>query len=162
VVPRYTKPMPKPTSLLDNSFFIAVIGKCAGGLVELATGILLIFLSVHNLQTLLAPLQHWGINLGSNISDGSRLFIIIYFGLRGSIRVGLGVLLLREQLWAYPAAVVLLVAAIIYQVWLLATGHYSTALLALTLFDGIVAGLTWVEYAKLRRGGHLQRPQLRG
>src|SRR5580698_6676924 len=51
---RYTKPMSRRINLVDDSFFIAVIGKCAGGVVELATGILLIFLSVHTLQQLLA------------------------------------------------------------------------------------------------------------
>ncbi|HUC86826.1 MAG TPA: DUF2127 domain-containing protein [Candidatus Saccharimonadales bacterium] len=141
--------MPSRTTLIDDSFFVAVIGKCAGGVVELAIGILLIFLSVHTLQALLTPLQHVGVNLVNSISSGSRLFIIVYFSLRGSVRLVLGVMLLREQLWAYPAAVLLLLA-----------GHYSSALLALTLFDTIVVGLTWYEYFKLRRGHHLTSPHL--
>ena len=151
---------PRRTQLVDDTFFVAVIAKGLGGLVELTSGILLIFLSVPTLQRLLAPLAHIGISTGSSISAGTKLFVVLYFGIRGFIRVILAISLLREQLWAYPVSIVLLGAAIAYQVWLLVSGHFSSALTLLTLFDCAVVGLTWHEYRKLSQGGHLTRPHL--
>lgn len=151
---------PRHSHVIDNTFFVAVIAKGLGGLIELASGILLIFMSTTTLHHLLTPLSHVGLDTGTAISGSAKLFIVIYFSLRGSLRILLAICLLREQLWAYPATIVLLGAAILYQIWLLVSGHFSHALLLLTLFDMLIVGLTWIEYRKLRLGGHLSHPHL--
>jgi uncharacterized membrane protein len=149
---------PRP-NLVDSAFFVTILIKGLGGLVELLTGILLIFISLHTLQHDLAPAGRLG--LLPKITGGARLFAIIYFCLRGSIRMFLALALLSERLWAYPVSLVLLGASVGYQLWLLASGHFSVGLAALTTLDSVTAALTWYEYKNLRRGGHLRlRPHL--
>lgn len=145
---------PRRATLIDNSFLITILLKGGGGLIELLTGIGLIFISVGTLRHLLAPFAHLG--FVPTITDGVRLFAIIYFSVRGLVRLVLAVSLLRERLWAYPVTVVLLGVSVIYQVWLLADGHFSGGLVGLTLLDAVTLALTAVEYRKLRRGGHLR------
>ncbi len=144
-----------PPSLFDGAFLITIVIKGGGGLIELLAGILLIFISLHTLQHDLAPAVRLGVL--PHITSGTRLFAIIYFCARGLIRFTLAVALLTERLWAYPITLVLLAGSVIYQSWLLVSGHFSLGLAGLTLFDALTVGLTWYEYRKLRRGGHLRK-----
>lgn len=147
-------------TVLDDTFYVGVIFKGIGGFIELLAGLLLLFISVQTFQHWLAPLAKIGIHAGSEITSGTKLFVVAYFGVRGLIRMLLALSLLREQLWAYPASIALLGASVAYQIFLLATGHYSSGLLALTLFDVLIIALTAYEYRKLKAGGHLKRPHL--
>lgn len=76
-------------------------------------------------------------------------FIAIYLLIHGAIKIGIVVALLRDALWAYPTAIVIFFAFIAYQVYRFTlTG--SLALIALSIFDGFVMVLVWLEYRALR------------
>ena len=78
-----------------------------------------------------------------------RAFIALYLLSRGIIKLALVVALLKNQLWAYPAALIVLGFFIIYQVYEIYVGH-SAFLIALTLFDMIIMWLIWHEYRVVR------------
>ena len=58
--------------------------------------------------------------------------------------------LLREKLWAYPAAIALFGAFIAYQLYRYSYTH-DMALIALSVFDLFVIALAIHEYRLLRR-----------
>ncbi len=53
--------------------------------------------------------------------------------------------LLRSQLWAYPASLVVLGLFILYQIHEIVKAH-SVVVIAVTLFDLIVVWLIWREW----------------
>jgi uncharacterized membrane protein len=55
--------------------------------------------------------------------------------------------LLNNQLWAYPWMIVFLGVFIVYQVYRLSFNP-SVGLAALTIFDAVIAWLTYREYRK--------------
>jgi uncharacterized membrane protein len=63
----------------------------------------------------------------------------------GIVKLFLVVGLLRNKLWAYPAAIVVFVLFIAYQLYRLSSAP-SPLLVLLTVFDVVVIGLTWHEY----------------
>lgn len=153
--------MEKRTVLaVDTAFYITVISKGIGGFIEMTSGILLALASTATVERVLSPLSHLGVHEVANISQGTKLFVVLYFSLRGLLRIVLAISLLREQLWAYPVTLAFLGLSTLYQTWLMASGHFSVGLLGLTMLDLVIVALTAVEYRKLRHGGHLQRPHL--
>jgi uncharacterized membrane protein len=60
------------------------------------------------------------------------------------------VALLKTQIWAYPWMIAFLLVFIVYQVYRM-TFAPSLGLVALTVFDGFVAWLTYLEYQRHRR-----------
>ena len=78
-------------------------------------------------------------------------FIAIYLLSRGIIKLALVIALLKNKLWAYPAALVVLGLFMAYQVYRVTVAH-SVFLTLLTLFDVIVVWLIWHEYQVVRKG----------
>ncbi len=140
---------------IDSAFYVTVIGKGLGGLVELVAGILAAIVSTQTLERIAEPLTRLGVHELESITSGTKLFVVAYFCLRGFARLLLAICLLQERLWAYPVVLLFLGGTIGYQIWLMLVGHYSLGLLGLTLFDGLIVYLTYFEYRKLRTGGHL-------
>jgi uncharacterized membrane protein len=64
--------------------------------------------------------------------------------------VGLVAALLRRQLWAYPAAMLVFGMFLAYQLYRWSHTH-ANLLVALSALDVIVIGLTYVEYQRLQR-----------
>ena len=85
-----------------------------------------------------------------NISIGSQSFAAAYLLVHGVMKLWLIVGLLRERLWSYPVALVVFTLFIVYQLYRYAFTR-SVWLLALTLVDLIVIGLTWQEWRNLHR-----------
>jgi len=85
-----------------------------------------------------------------NFSIGSQGFVAAYLLVHGVIKLWLIVALLRERLWSYPVALVVFTSFIVYQLYRYTFTH-SVWLLALTLVDLIVIGLTWHEWRTLQR-----------
>ena len=79
------------------------------------------------------------------IAGPSKLFGALYLVTHGVIKIVLVVNLLRNRLWAYPAAIVVFILFGLYQTYYLLLG-YSFWLLALTILDVIIIVLTWHEY----------------
>ncbi len=77
-------------------------------------------------------------------------FMAIYLLSHGAIKLGLVAALLKEKLWAYPLAVAVFGAFIVYQVARFSVTK-SAGLLALSLFDAVVILLIWLEYRALKR-----------
>jgi uncharacterized membrane protein len=83
------------------------------------------------------------------LTHGKTLYASIYLLSHGLAKVVLVVFVLREQLWAYPGMIVLLLAFIVYQVYKLAI-QFTVGLTLLTIFDAFVVWLTWREYQSRR------------
>ncbi|HSX41295.1 MAG TPA: DUF2127 domain-containing protein [Candidatus Saccharimonadales bacterium] len=146
-------------SAVDLLFVLSILGKGIGGALQLIAGLLLIFINISTLHNWLQPLN-LDVDVARGIAESEKWFGVAYLFTHGIIRVGLAIALLREKLWAYPAAIVALGGFIAYQSWLMLS-HPSVYLLALTLFDLLIVGLTVYEYLKLRQGGHLNLPTVK-
>lgn len=79
------------------------------------------------------------------LSSSTKLFGSIYLVGHGLLKVLLAFALVRQKLWAYPAALLFLGAFVGYQLSRVSRTH-SVGLLALTLFDSILMALIWREY----------------
>lgn len=85
-----------------------------------------------------------------NFSIGSQGFVAAYLLGHGVIKLCLILGLLRGRHWSYPAALFIFTLFVVYQLYRYVFTH-SVWLLALTLIDLIVIGLTWQEWRTLRR-----------
>ncbi len=148
---------------LDRAFRIAIVLKGLDGLLELAGGVALLFISPASINHLV----RWAtahelaqdpndliarhlLHSASQLSTSSTLYGAIYLLLHGGAKVVLVIALLRNKLWAYPWLIGLLIVFIVYQSYRLSY-RFTVGLLLLTLFDLVVTGLTWREY-QARRG----------
>jgi uncharacterized membrane protein len=164
----------KPLSpALDKTFKIGLVLKGLDGILEVAGGILLLFLSPHAIEHIVRTLTahelsqdphdviaRYLVHSTSHLSSGITLFGAIYLLSHGIAKIVLVALVLRDKLWAYPWLIVLLLVFIAYQIYRLAWVHFSIGLTALTVFDAALVWLTWREYRSKRahkRGG---RPPL--
>ncbi len=95
------------------------------------------------------PVQ-WLVRALGGLSVESQHFYAFYLLFHGVLKIAMVVLLARRVGWAYPAAVALLGAFILYQLhhW---TQTHSPALLALSAFDALMIALVIREYIGLRR-----------
>jgi uncharacterized membrane protein len=148
--------------LLDRVFDVSITLKGLDGVLEVIGGLLLLFLTPHRLNAIVMfltqhelsqdPKDFLATHLLSYVQSfttSTALFLALYLLSHGAIKIVLVVALLQQQLWAYPLAIVFLSAFIVYQIYRLAL-HLSLSLLALTLFDIFIVGLTVLEYRKHR------------
>jgi uncharacterized membrane protein len=154
----------KPLSpALDKTFKIGLVLKGLDGLLEVAGGILLLFLSPHAIEHIVRTLTahelsedphdliaRYALHSTSHLSSGITLFGAIYLLSHGIAKIVLVALVLRDKLWAYPWLIALLLAFITYQIYRLAWVHFSIGLTALTVFDAALVWLTWREYRSKR------------
>jgi uncharacterized membrane protein len=75
------------------------------------------------------------------------LFGAVYLLAHGLVKVILVAALLKNQLWAYPWMIGFLGVFIVYQLYRLSF-QPSVGLTALTIFDTVIAWLTYREYRK--------------
>ncbi len=73
----------------------------------------------------------------NHLSVGGKLFGSIYLLVHGAVKIFLVICLLRDKLWAFPAAIGVNVAFVIYQTYRLGT-HFSWTLLFLTALDALI------------------------
>ena len=139
-------------------FAAGVLIKGVDGVLETIGGILFMFVSPKALNSLVIfftahelsedPNDWFATSLRhavNNLSSDTKLFVSAYLVAHGLVKVFLAVGLLREKLWAYPAALWFLGIFIFYQVYRFSHTH-ALGLLALTVFDIFVASLVWLEY----------------
>jgi len=79
------------------------------------------------------------------ISVSSQHFAALYLLSHGVVKVALVIGLLRNKGWAYPAALAVFGAFVVYQIYRFTLTH-SLGLIALTVFDLAVMWLIWREY----------------
>src|SRR5215467_13377156 len=156
----------KPLSpALDKTFKVSLVLKGLDGILEVAGGVILLFLSPHSIEHIVRTLTahelsqdrhdliaNYLLHSTSHLSSGITLFGAIYLLSHGISKIVLVALVLRDKLWAYPWLIALLLAFIAYQIYRLAWVHFSVGLTALTVFDAALVWLTWREYRSKR--GH--------
>jgi uncharacterized membrane protein len=84
-----------------------------------------------------------------HVSISSERFAAIYLLGHGLIKLVLVIALLKSKRWAYPAAMIMFGAFILYQLYRF-TLTRSPGLIALSLFDVLVLWLIWLEYRALK------------
>ena len=90
------------------------------------------------------------LHITERATQGSVLFAAIYLLIHGVVKLVLVVAILRGKIWAYPWMIGVLAVFVAYQGYQISIAP-STGLVALTVFDAIVAYLTWHEYKRHRR-----------
>lgn len=163
--PHTSEPKPigsRPSQRLDRAFRITVALKGLDGLLEIAGGLVLLSVAPASINHLV----RWAtahelaqdpndfiarhlLHSASQLSTASTVYGAVYLLVHGAAKVVLVVLVLRNKLWAYPWMIGLLGVFIGYQTYRL-TYRFSLGLVLLTLFDAVVAWLTWREYKSRR------------
>ncbi len=149
-------------TILHKIFRISIFIKGIDSLLEIIGGFLLLFVSpllINNFVRLIFqheliedPRDFIGtflINLSSNLSAGTRLFLTIYLISHGLIKLLLIIGLWKKKLWTYIAAEIVFTIFMIYQVYRFTFTH-SIFLILLTLLDIIIIVLTGWEYKQLK------------
>ena len=158
---------------LDRVFRFSVIIKGLDGALEVVGGLVLLVVSPGSIDALVRTLtqhelsqdphdfiaQHvlqaagCRLQAAGGLRHGATIYAGIYLLTHGLAKVAVVIAVLRDQLWAYPAMIVLLVTFILYQLYRLYF-RFTVGLSLLTLFDVFVVWLTWREYqAERTRGG---------
>ena len=153
----------KGGDLLDRTFLIGIVLKGLDGALEVVGGLLLLIVAPTTIDRLTRALtQHelsedphdfvatHLLHVSSELTATSVRFAAAYLLSHGVIKIVLVAALLRNKLWAYPWMIAFLFAFIAYQIYRI-TFAPSVALVALTVFDVLVAWLTYREYLKQRR-----------
>jgi uncharacterized membrane protein len=86
----------------------------------------------------------------AEFTSGNRTFVTVYLGLHGVVKLALVVALLRRWVAAYPVAVIVLGAFVVYEVFR-ATHTGSVVLPFFVLLDVLIIVLVGREYRLLRR-----------
>lgn len=152
----------KATTLLDKFFEAGILLKAFDGLLEIAGGILLLFIKPEYLshlatvitQTELSEdkrdlLANYIMQYAGHLGRASLLFGALYLLSHGIVKVVLVAEILRNRLWAYLGLIGVTAGFMIYQIYRFAL-TYSITMLLLTIFDAVVVYLTVIEYNKRR------------
>jgi uncharacterized membrane protein len=148
------------TIVLHRLFAAGMWLKGVDGVLEIAGGLLLLRLNSAALNRLVVVLtQHELVEdphdrvanalraAVAQLSNNTRLLGSLYLIAHGLIKIGVVVGVLRGYRRAYPLAIGFLFLFIVYQLYRLSY-DYTAGLLILTIFDMIMAGLTWWEYRR--------------
>ncbi len=132
------------------------------GLLEVGGGLLLLLVTPQTIGDLTRALtQHelsedphdfianHLLHAAGSLSVAGVKFGAVYLLSHGVVKIVLVAALLRNQLWAYPWMIVFLLLFIAYQVYRIALA-FSLGLVGLTVFDAVVAWLTYREYLEQR------------
>ena len=162
----------KPLSpALDKTFKIGLVLKGLDGVLEVAGGFLLLFLSPQAIEHLVRVLTahelrqdphdvvaRYLLHTAAHLHHGTTLFGAVYLLSHGIAKIVLVALVLRNKLWAYPWLIGLLLAFIAYQLYQITLVHFSAGLTALTVFDAALVWLTWREYRSKRAAANQAKP----
>jgi uncharacterized membrane protein len=149
--------------ILHRLFAAGIWVKGIDGILETIGGILFLLVNQATLSQLVLRLTrpelledpddlvaNWLRHSFARLPPSTKLFGSIYLLAHGLIKILLVAGLLREKLWSFPIATVVLCGFIGYQTYRL-TLRYSAGLLFLTLLDAVIVGLIWREYRSVKR-----------
>jgi len=152
----------KHRDLLDQAFLVGIVLKGLDGVLEVVGGLLLLLVTPATIDRVTRALtQHelsedphdfianHLLHAAGSLTGGSVRFGAAYLLTHGLVKIVLVGALLRDKLWAYPWMIAFLKAFIAYQVYRM-TFAPSIGLAGLTVFDAVVAWLTYREYLKQR------------
>ncbi len=149
-------------SKLHVAFEIGVILKGLNGLVELIGGTLLLVFPPSAIQRFVVGLTNNELSRDPNdfiathlraaaehLSVGAKVFAAIYLLSHGVIKAVLVYALIKDKLWAFPWAIGVFTAFGVYQIYRYFV-EPSGWLIALTVLDAIVIGLTLAEWQRVK------------
>jgi uncharacterized membrane protein len=148
--------------VLHESFLVSIALKGLGALTEVIAGIAFLKISPDALNRIVMAfietelpedrhdfiarhLRDYLIRFGAS----GKHFATWYLLSHGVVKLILVIALWMNELWAYPAMIVVLTGFIGYQIYRFALTH-SMAMIFLSVFDVLVIALTWVEYHRQR------------
>ena len=151
---------------LYRLFRVGIFLKGVLSLVEIFTGAALLFITPLMIGNVIIAMSQdelaeepgsflasHALPLAQQFSLTPQAFIAIYLLSRGLIKLGLVIALLKNKLWAYPAALAVLGLFMLYQIYRITVGH-SVFLIVITLFDFVILWLIWHEYRVVRKHGN--------
>jgi uncharacterized membrane protein len=141
-------------------FILGIVLKGVDGVLEFVVGLLLIFTHVLN-NAVLALVQNEliedpndffasHVRALTNASHDAQVFGGLYLVVHGVVKAFLSVALLRNKLWAYPAAILFFSLFILYDLIRIFETR-SIPLTFLAVFDAIVLWLIWHEYRRTQK-----------
>ncbi len=146
-------------------FETGILLKAIDGLLEIAGGIILIFMKPETVNHIIVALtQHelvanpdkaWAcylVRFGQAYTTSMQHFGVLYLLSHGIAKLVIIYLLYKKKLWSYPLSIVFLFIFIFYQMERYFHSH-SIWLLIFTFLDILLIGLTWSEYRRLQRAG---------
>jgi uncharacterized membrane protein len=138
-----------PEKTIHRIFVISVAAKGLHALIEIAGGVALYLFSSDTIGRWVDHIDphEW---LARHVDLGEQKFFAFYLLSHGILKGAVVVALLKEKLWAYPAAIALFGAFILYQLYRYSFTH-DVALIALSIFDLFVIALAVHEYRLLRK-----------
>ena len=144
-------------------FVVSVALKGLYAVLEIAAGIALQMVSTDAIVGYLRRLGHHGhladphdwigngaMALARSFSVETQHFYAFYLVGHGVLKLAIVVGLLREKLWAYPAAFTVFTGFIAYQLYRYSFTH-DVGLILLSILDALIIALSWHEYRLLRR-----------
>lgn len=156
-------PYRSDTDWWERFFWIGIILKGLNGVAELIGGVLLLFADPARIHDwVLAVTQQelsedprdiiatWLVHASESLTGQAMLFSSMYLLVHGVVKVVLVIALLRDKLWAYPWMMLVLLVFIGYQLYQIILSP-GIGMIALTVFDVLILGLTWHEYRRKRR-----------
>ena len=147
----------------ERVYSIGIIIKGIDGLLEFVAG-LAILISPHLVHMVLdavasefgehnaRPFQFIAEYVGrvdTQLLHSGLLFLTLFLITHGAVKLGLVYCLLRRIVKAYPVALAVLVAFLIYQVYVLVTAP-SILMAVFTVLDVVIIWLVWNEYQELQ------------
>jgi uncharacterized membrane protein len=148
-------------------FDVGVVAKGIDGILEIAGGVLLLFVkpgAIGHLARLLTQhelsedprdlVARFVLQTALRLTANTQLFAAIYLLGHGVIKVVLVAGLLLRRRRDYPVAMGVFFLFVVYQLYRYSHTHAPT-LLALSALDVFVIALTWVEYKRLRASREL-------
>ena len=134
---------------IHQIFVVSVAAKGLHALIEIAGGLALYLFSSDTIGRWVDHIDpnEW---LARHFDLGEQRFFAFYLLSHGILKAAVVIALLREKLWAYPAAIALFGAFIAYQLYRYSFTH-DVALIALSIFDLFVIALAVHEYRLLRK-----------
>ena len=148
---------------IHQVFVVSVLFKGAHALLEIVGGVALYLVST---ATIVNAINRWGygelaedqsdwiaryvLEFGRTFSVEAHNFYAFYLLSHGILKAAVVAGLLKEKLWAYPAAIAMFGGFIAYQLYRYSWTH-DVALIALSIFDVLVIALAVHEYRLLRK-----------
>lgn len=147
----------KKRQYLHTIFETIVLLKGINGLIEIASGVLVLRVSTITLNTMFLSLARNELFEDSHdffigflsthlqaLSNNTKTFVAFYILAHGVLNIFLAVQLYRRKQWAYGVAIAFALLFIIYQAYRLTRTH-SMMLLAITIVDLFFVFLAWRE-----------------
>jgi len=154
----------RSSSLFNTIFDIGIIIKGIDGLAELIGGLVLL-ISPHLVHTTLVAIgveagrstghvhhfvAQYVARLDDQLAASGLVFLIIFLLTHGIVKIALVVCLLKKIIRAYPIALAILGAFLVYQVYVFVRGP-SVSMAIFCLLDAVIIWLVWREYKLLLR-----------